>query len=87
MILKCLAINFLNLLRMVVICLLSDFDSACLSLCNVSEMKNFTGHSNPETQIGSVEIVNGPIEGVQSASHDPTSVILTEPGAASFKNV
>ena len=54
-------------------CLLSDFDSAGLSLCNVSEMENFTGNSNLETQTGSVEIVNVTSEGVQSASHYPTS--------------
>ena len=49
-------------------CLLSEFDSAGLSLCNVSEMENFTGNSNLETQTGSVEIVNVTNEGVQSAS-------------------
>ena len=55
-------------------CLLSDFDSAGLSLCNVSEMENFTGNSNLKTQTGSVfEIVNVTNEGVQSASHNPTS--------------
>ena len=55
-------------------CSLSDFDSAGLSLCNVSEMENFTGNSTlVETQTGSVEIVNVTNEGVQSASHDPTS--------------
>ena len=57
-------------------CSLSDFDSAGLSLCNVSEMENFTGNSNLETQTGSVEIVNVTNEGVhtvQSAFHDPTS--------------
>ena len=36
-------------------------------------MENFTGHSNLETQTGSVEIVSRTNEGVQSASHDPTS--------------
>ena len=57
-------------------CSLSDFDTAGLSLCNVSETENFTGNSNLETQTGSVtsvEIVNVTNEGVQSASHDPTS--------------
>ena len=54
-------------------CSLSDFDSAGLSLCNVSEMENFTGNYNLETQTGSIEIVNVTNEGVQSASHDPTS--------------
>ena len=39
-------------------CSLSDFDSAGLSLCNVSEMENFTGNSNLETETGSVEIVD-----------------------------
>ena len=48
-------------------CSLSDFDSAGLSLCNVSEMENFTGNSNLETQTGSVEIVDVANEGVQSA--------------------
>ena len=52
-------------------CSLSDFDSAGLSLCNVSEMENFKGNSNLETQTGSIEIVNVTNEGVQSASHDP----------------
>ena len=51
----------------------SDFDSAGLSLCNVTEMENFTGNSNLETQTGSIEIVNITNEGVQSGSHDPTS--------------
>ena len=36
-------------------------------------MENLTGNSNLETQTGSVEIVNVTNEGVQSASHDPTS--------------
>ena len=36
-------------------------------------MKNFTRNSNLETQAGSIEIVNVTNEGVQSASHDPTS--------------
>ena len=36
-------------------------------------MENFTGNSNLETQTDSVEIVNVANEGVQSASHDPTS--------------
>ena len=54
---------------------LSDFDSAGLSLCNVFEMENFTGNSNLETQTGSIEIVNVTNEGVQSASHDPTSYL------------
>ena len=54
-------------------CSLSDFDSAGLSLCNVSEMENFTLNSNLEIQTGSVEIVNVTNEGVQSASHNPTS--------------
>ena len=55
------------------------FDSAGLSLCNVSEMENFTGmsgNSNLETQTGSIDIVKVTNEGVQSASqwsHDPTS--------------
>ena len=39
-------------------CSLSDFDSAGLSLCNVSEMENFTGNSNLEIQTGSIEFVN-----------------------------
>ena len=38
-------------------CSLSDFDSAGLSLCNISEIENFNGNSNLETQTGSVEIV------------------------------
>ena len=50
-------------------CSLSDFDSAGLSLCNVSEMVNFTRNYNLETQTGSIEIVNVTNEGVQSASH------------------
>ena len=54
-------------------CSLSDFDSAGLSLCNVSKIENFTENSNLEIQTGSVEIVNVTNEGVQSASHDPTS--------------
>ena len=54
-------------------CSLSDFDSAGLSLCNVSEMKNFTINLNLETQTSSTEIANVTNEGVQSASHDPTS--------------
>ena len=54
-------------------CSLSDIDSAGLSLCKVSEMENFTGNFNLETQTGSVEILNVTNEGVQSASHDPTT--------------
>ena len=49
-------------------CSLSNFDSAGLSLCNVSEMENFTGNSNLEIQTGSIEFVNVTNEGVQSAS-------------------
>ena len=39
-------------------------------------MENFTGNSNLEIQTGSVEIVNVTNEGVQSASHDPSSICL-----------
>ena len=52
-------------------CSLSDFDSAALSLCNVSEMENFTGNSNLETQTLSIEIVNLTSEDVQSTSQAP----------------
>ena len=54
-------------------CLLSDFDSAGLSLCMVSEMENFTGHSNLESQSGSIEIVAETNECVESVSHEPGS--------------
>ena len=47
-------------------CSLSDFDSAGLSLCNVSEMENFTGNSNLESKTGSIVIVNVTNEGVQT---------------------
>ena len=57
-------------------CSLSDFDSAGLSLCKVSEMENFTGNSNLETQTGSIEIVNVTNEGVQSVSHDDMILLL-----------
>ena len=43
-------------------CSLSYFDSAGLSLCNASEMENFTGNSNLETQTGSIEIVKGIVD-------------------------
>ena len=36
-------------------------------------METFTGNFNLETQTGSIEIDNVTNEGVQSASHDPTS--------------
>ena len=56
-------------------CSLSDFDSAGLSLCMVSEMENFTGHSNLESQSGSVETVEAN-ECVHSVSHESGSHTL-----------
>ena len=43
---------------------LSDSNSAYLSLFNVSEIENFTGNSNLETQTGFIEIVNVINEGI-----------------------